>query len=48
MSLRHWRHVRALTAHKRSADFQQFVDEQILPAYPQADLIFLIGEARHS
>ena len=31
-----------LSAHKRSADFQQFVDEQILPAYPTVDLIFLI------
>ena len=31
-----------LRAHKRSADFQQFVDSQILPAYLQADLIFLI------
>jgi transposase len=31
-----------LSAHKRSADFQQFVDEQILPAYSAADLIFLI------
>jgi len=32
----------ALTAHKRSADFQQFVDRDIIPAYPEADLIFLI------
>jgi len=31
-----------LSAHKRSADFQQFVDDQVVPAYPQADLIFLI------
>ena len=31
-----------LTAHKRSADFQQFVDQQVVPAYPQADFIFLI------
>ncbi len=31
-----------LSAHKRSLDFQQFVDREILPAYPQADLIFLI------
>ena len=31
-----------LSAHKRSADLQQFVDQQILPAYPAADLIFLI------
>ena len=31
-----------LSAHKRSLDFQQFVDQQIVPAYPQADFIFLI------
>ena len=31
-----------LSAHKRSLDFQQFVDRQIVPAYPQADFIFLI------
>ena len=31
-----------LSAHKRSADFQQYVDRQIVPAYPQADFIFLI------
>ena len=31
-----------LRAHKRSLDFQQFVDQQIVPAYPQADFIFLI------
>jgi hypothetical protein len=32
----------ALTGHKRSADLQQFVDHDIIPAYPEADLIFLI------
>lgn len=32
----------ALTEHKRSADFQQFVDRQIIPAYPEADILFLI------
>ena len=31
-----------LSAHKRSLDFQQFVDRQIVPAYSQADLLFLI------
>ncbi len=31
-----------LSAHKRSLDFQQFVDHAIIPAYPQADFIFLI------
>jgi transposase len=31
-----------LSAHKRSLDFQQFVDRQIVPAYPQADWLFLI------
>ena len=31
-----------LSAHKRSRDFQQFVDRQIVPAYSQADLFFLI------
>jgi hypothetical protein len=31
-----------LSPHKRSADFQQFVDHRILPAYTAADLIFLI------
>ena len=31
-----------LTERKRSADFQQFVDERIIPAYSAADLIFLI------
>ena len=31
-----------LRAHKPSADFQQFVDDQVAPAYPQADLICLI------
>lgn len=32
----------ALTKHKRSADFQQYVDREIVPAYPDADLIFLV------
>jgi len=32
----------ALTARKRSADFQQYVDREIIPAYPEANLIFLI------
>jgi hypothetical protein len=31
-----------LSAHKRSLDFQQFVDRQIVPAYPEADWLFLI------
>ncbi len=31
-----------LSAHKRSLDFQQFVDRQIIPAYPEVDLLFLI------
>ena len=31
-----------LSAHKRSRDFQQFVDQQIVPAYPAADLLLLI------
>jgi hypothetical protein len=31
-----------VSAHQRSRDFQQFVDRQIVPAYPQADFIFLI------
>jgi hypothetical protein len=31
-----------LSAHKRSLDFQQFVERQIVPAYPEADLFFLI------
>ena len=31
-----------LSAHKRSADSQQYVDRQVVPAYPQADFIFLI------
>ena len=31
-----------LSARKRSLDFQQFVDDQVVPAYLQADLIFLI------
>jgi hypothetical protein len=30
------------TDHKRSGDFQQFVDRQIIPAYPAVDLFFLI------
>jgi hypothetical protein len=32
----------AFTAHKRSADFQDFVDHDVLPAYPNAEFIFLI------
>ena len=28
--------------HKRSLDFQQFVDHEIVSAYPEADFIFLI------
>jgi transposase len=32
----------AFTDHKRSADFQDFVDRSILPAYPNAEFIFLI------
>jgi hypothetical protein len=28
--------------HKRSADFQAFVDEMIIPAYPDAEFLFLI------
>jgi putative transposase len=28
--------------HKRSADFQAFVDAEIIPAYPDADFLFLI------
>jgi DDE superfamily endonuclease len=28
--------------HKRSADFQAFVDQVLLPAYPEADFLFLI------
>ncbi len=31
-----------LSAHKRSADFQQFVDVRVVPAYPQVDLFCLI------
>ena len=31
-----------MSAHKRSRDFQQFVDRQIVPAYPEVDLLFLI------
>jgi hypothetical protein len=31
-----------LRPHKRSADFQAFVDQTLLPAYPQADFLFLI------
>ena len=31
-----------LSGHKRSADFQQFVDERILPANPAVDLFCLI------
>jgi hypothetical protein len=29
-------------AHKRSADFQAFVDHVLIPAYPAADFLFLI------
>jgi hypothetical protein len=29
-------------SHKRSADFQAFVDAEILPAYAHADLLFLL------
>jgi len=32
----------ALAQHKRSADFQQYVDREIIPAYPEPDVIFLI------
>ena len=28
--------------HKRSADFQAFVDHVLIPAYPEADFLFLI------
>ncbi len=31
-----------LCVHKRSLDFQQFVDHEIVSAYPEADFIFLI------
>jgi hypothetical protein len=34
-------HVRRC-AHKRSADFQAFVDHVLIPAYPEADFLFLI------
>lgn len=34
-------HVRRC-AHKRSADFQAFVDHVLIPAYPHADFLFLI------
>jgi hypothetical protein len=37
-----------LSAHKRSRDFQQFVDRQIVPAYPAADLLFLIVDGASS
>ncbi len=30
-----------VSAHKRSLDFQQFVDRQIVPDYPEVDLFFL-------
>ncbi len=33
-----------LSDHKRSSDFQQCVDRQIIPAYPEVDLFFLIEE----
>jgi hypothetical protein len=29
-------------SHKRSADFQAFVDQVLIPAYPHADFLFLI------
>jgi len=32
----------ALAKRKRSADFQQYVDREIIPAYSEADAIFLI------
>jgi len=32
----------AVTKHKRSADFQQFVDHEIIPAYPEVDMLLLI------
>jgi len=32
----------AFTEHKRSADFQTFVDQDVLPAYPNAEFFFLI------
>lgn len=32
----------ALLPHKRSADFQAFVDHAILPTYPEADFFFLV------
>jgi len=31
-----------LAARKRSADLQEYVDREIIPAYPEADAIFLI------
>lgn len=30
-----------LRPHKRSTDFQEFVDHALIPAYPQADYLFL-------
>jgi hypothetical protein len=32
----------ALRPHKRSQDFQEFVDDEIIPAYPGVDFLFLI------
>jgi hypothetical protein len=32
----------ALTEHKRSGDLQHYIDHEIIPAYPEADFIFLI------
>ncbi len=32
----------AIEAHKRSEDFQRFVDRQIIPSYPETEIIFLI------
>ena len=29
-------------SHKRRADFQAFVDQVLIPAYPEADFLFLI------
>jgi len=33
-----------LSAHKRSVDFREFIDNRGIPAYPQADLSCLFGE----
>jgi hypothetical protein len=32
----------ALRPHKRSADFQAFMDQEVLPSYPHADFLFVI------